>query len=551
VTGWKSRDLTNPSPFFMAPPRRESLFFTAHTLMSFPGTVLEFRGRKLPAAARPAGYAALIESRSLDAALPRTIFAIGERHKVIEGNGVRLLTPRHAPRPTLEGHLTFALKHEGVDLAILNQLFRIVDPNEFERMVRAKPTGCYVRRIWFFYEWLTGKQLDLPPLRKGSYTSALDPELQWPGRAVNSPRHRVRNNLPGTPDFCPLVFRTEALKRYVTLDLPRIVAEALAGVAPETRAHLGDLFAMAEVLPGAEPASSLRAASLRARLSVMKEAGRNELSSAKMRQLHATLGDQTVVSEERVESFLAATNAFLERSSGPMDPVIAAAAVAFGYARLSPAVGTDHPVARHLIQHVLAAKGYCPGGIMMPISAALLDRSGEFAELLGSGTQGSDYRYFDATPHAELLYSCAEQAVREILPATIRYTDRLDRLREAVNARFELQDRMLLLLFRRLHETAGQLPARFSSGRFARLGPAEVAEIELIFARVCSRLRGEHHLLRHVRNTREINDRRSIERPGVSVDLGQLSTAYRILWQFSTHIADSRRDSTDWIDFRP
>ncbi len=31
----------------------------------------------------------------------------------------------------------------------------------------------------------------------------------------NAPRHRVKNNLPGTPDFCPLVFRTEALERFI------------------------------------------------------------------------------------------------------------------------------------------------------------------------------------------------------------------------------------------------------------------------------------------------------------------------------------------------
>jgi hypothetical protein len=42
-----------------------------------------------------------------DAPLPRVLSAIGERHRNIEQDGWRLMTPRHAPHATLEGHLTF------------------------------------------------------------------------------------------------------------------------------------------------------------------------------------------------------------------------------------------------------------------------------------------------------------------------------------------------------------------------------------------------------------------------------------------------------------
>lgn len=54
---------------------------------------------------------------------PRALSAIGERHRIIEKGGWRLYTPRHAPEATLENHLIFALKNEGLDLAVLNRLF--------------------------------------------------------------------------------------------------------------------------------------------------------------------------------------------------------------------------------------------------------------------------------------------------------------------------------------------------------------------------------------------------------------------------------------------
>ena len=83
------------------------------------------------------------------------------------------------PTPTLEGHLTFALKYEGLDLAVLKRLFLAVGPPTIETLVRAQPTGRYARRIWFLYEWLTGHALDLPDADKGTYVPAVDPDQQY------------------------------------------------------------------------------------------------------------------------------------------------------------------------------------------------------------------------------------------------------------------------------------------------------------------------------------------------------------------------------------
>src|SRR5207302_9552779 len=60
----------------------------------------------------------------------------------------------------------------------------------------------------------------------------LDTELQLGVEGETAARYRVRNNLPGTADFCPLVFRTEALDRFVALDLSsraRDIVDAVPG----------------------------------------------------------------------------------------------------------------------------------------------------------------------------------------------------------------------------------------------------------------------------------------------------------------------------------
>ncbi len=186
----------------------------------FSGPVTVFHERRLPVRAPPAGYAALIEAYGLAVPLPRTLSATGQHQKVIEEARWRITTPRHAPNASLEGHLTFALKYEGLDLAVLKRLFEAVRPGDIEALVRAKPTGSYTRRFWFLYEWLIGRRLGLPDADRGSYVPAVDPDQQYAIPGENSPRHRVRNNLPGTSAFCPLVFRTETLERFAAMNLP-------------------------------------------------------------------------------------------------------------------------------------------------------------------------------------------------------------------------------------------------------------------------------------------------------------------------------------------
>lgn len=93
----------------------------------FSGPVAVFRDRALPERGTPVGYAAVISAYDLRVPLPNVLAAIGERHHVRSEAGWRILTPRHAPTAELGAHLTFALKYEGVDLAVLKRLFSSVN----------------------------------------------------------------------------------------------------------------------------------------------------------------------------------------------------------------------------------------------------------------------------------------------------------------------------------------------------------------------------------------------------------------------------------------
>ena len=343
----------------------------------FSGPVTVFHEWPLPEKATPAGYAALIGAYDLAVPLPRTLAATGEHHRIKEEAGWRILTPRHAASADLEGHLTFALKYEGLDLAVLNRLFGAVGAGEIETLVRAKPTGSYARRIWFLYEWLTGRRLDLPDADKGTYVPVVDPEQQWAIDGENSPRHHVRNNLPGTPAFCPLVFRTKTLEQFAAMDLTRRAQAVVADVPRDLLARTA-AFLLLKDSKSSYAIEGERAPQDRIQRwgRAIGEAGRRPIDLDELLRLQAiVIGDARFVGlglrkeggfvgehdrdtrmplpdhisarPEDLPSLIDGMTAFDRGPAQKLDAVIAAAVLAFGFVYVHPFVDGNGRIHRY------------------------------------------------------------------------------------------------------------------------------------------------------------------------------------------------------------
>src|SRR3954468_10537254 len=108
-----------------------------------------FHGRPLPEPATVAGYGWLIERYDLKVPVPPRLAGIARVHHTVRTPEWQLLTPRHAPRETLADQLTFALKWEGLDLAVLAALKHAASNAELSEAIRTAPQGRYLRRAWF------------------------------------------------------------------------------------------------------------------------------------------------------------------------------------------------------------------------------------------------------------------------------------------------------------------------------------------------------------------------------------------------------------------
>jgi hypothetical protein len=508
-------------------------FMETATEYRFSGPVTVFQERRLPERATPAGYSALIDAYGLEVPLPLTLSAIGDHHRVVERAGWRITTPRHEPPPSLAGHLTFALKYEGLDLAVLKRLFLATGPAPIEALVRDAPTGSYARCIWFLYEWLTGGRLDLPDAKSGRYVPVVDPELQYAVPGENAPRYRVRNNLPGTRSFCPLVFRTKTLDRFIGLNLSERARAAIAAVPRDLLARTAAFLLLKDsrssfAIEGERPPQDRIQRWGRA----IGESGRQPIDRDELLRLQRiVLGDERFIRmgfrteggfvgvhdretrlplpdhisarPEDLSSLIDGMIAFDNAAAQALDPVVAAAVLAFGFVYAHPFEDGNGRLHRYLIHHVLAQRGFNPSGVVFPVSSAILERIDDYRHVLESYSQrllpliawqptpefnvrvlndtGDFYRYFDATPHAEFLYGCVENTIDEDLPAETRFLRRYDTFRHRIESFLEMPERTIDLLFRFLSQNSGQLSQRARAREFSALTDEEAQRIEAIY----------------------------------------------------------------------
>lgn len=150
------------------------------------------------AVARPAGYKFLTEKFQIKNMRNWCSSNIGEtrsiRHTITE-DGFRedYYPSQNWPGDTVFDHLEFAIKNEGVNLAILRAVFPNISDSELASFIAARPLSKHRRKIWFLYEFLLGTQLPLADMEnKGNYIELLDPEEFYTSKeSLRSSRHRI------------------------------------------------------------------------------------------------------------------------------------------------------------------------------------------------------------------------------------------------------------------------------------------------------------------------------------------------------------------------
>lgn len=327
--------------------------------------------------------------------------------------------------------LKFSLRYEPLELGLLKAAFREWGPAPMIEWIRREPSGQFCRRAWFLYEWLLGDRLDVPDARLGRLVPVLDPERQIGLTGETSRRHRVLNNLLGTPLLCPTVRKTPLLHELQGLDLAKEARQTVAAADPAILARAVDYiyhketrssFALEkEEIATDRAALFIQALRQRAERDLMRESDQTALRNLiigddryaepgwRQEQNYIGEGLRTAHFEKvhfippRPEDVrgmmqgLEAMMSFYEKSidfiisgiiefnesSGQLsdgdskgcvfiDPVLIAAIIGFSFVFIHPFLDGNGRMHRLIIHDVLERLGFTPPDIIIPISAVML-----------------------------------------------------------------------------------------------------------------------------------------------------------------------------------
>jgi len=495
---------------------------------------VSFQDEIIPRGTQLAGWAALVQALDIQAPV-RQPSCVSERHirgsKREEGRW-RIFDKRYQPGNQFTEHLAFALRHENIDLLILKRAFEAVPKAVLEEYVRSTPGGTQTRRTWFFYEMLTGQTLDLEEAPNVTAVDALDARAYFTGKAKLSKRHKVRDNLLGSGDWCPVIRRTKQLEEFTALGLAERAAEIVGRTGQHlvTRATsfllLADSRASFEIEGERAPRSRLEHWG-----KAVLQAGNNELTLDEIVRLHRVLikdtrfvfpglrpdgvylGERDQIGDPLPE-FIGARPESLEdicdgmldannrmRDDG-LDPILQAAATAFGFIYIHPFQDGNGRVHRCLIHHVLAERKYTPPGMVFPVSSVMLDRIDDYRKTLQAHSAplmdfikwrptaernvevlndtADLYRYFDCTQAAEYLYACVQRTVEQDLPREIDYLRRHDEAMHRIHEMIEMPDHLVQNLILFIRHNDGTLSKRKREKEFYKLTDEEVHGLESI-----------------------------------------------------------------------
>ncbi|NDP60422.1 MAG: Fic family protein [Oxalobacteraceae bacterium] len=427
------------------------------------------------------------------------------------------------------GQLEFALRHEGVNLEVIDAAFEKMAPSLLIARIRANPNSESIRRACFLWEWMHGTTLDADCITTGRYVDLFPPEIYAvAANPIKAPAFRVNNNALGNPDFCPVVKRSTIVHADAVLDLLRQLPALMSGddsaalyaravrflYLSETRSS----FSIEREIPDANReerfVALLSHAGEQERVTedwlvmlqnaVIKDSyGKEPSYRTKQNWLEDSAGRMTFLPPppDDLGKLMRGWTTFVNDKRSGIDLSIKTACAAFGFVYLHPFMDGNGRLHRFMIHHVLQRSGLLPDGLVLPVSASIakdelayLDvlsgfskpvtrlwryRRTDQAPLIDSSPGARPYRYFEADREVAFLQKMIQTTILTEIPNELRYLRGYDAAFSELDATFDLPRSDISKLIRMIHGNDGALSAT-KRKQFAHLPEAVIDQVERI-----------------------------------------------------------------------
>ena len=484
----------------------------------------------------PIGYEALIQQFHLDV-IPNwhcSFIALDSHSHKVEQKGdivSEIYPQKYMIDETVMNHLEFALKYDGVNLTLLIQIFEKIKERELIEYITSKPTSKYARRLWFFYEFLMDRELPIEDLKQGNYIDLLEEERYYTTPNPKSiKRQRIRDNLLGVKNFCPIVRKTEKITRYEALNLSqkskdiltkypnKFLKRALSYLyTKETKSS----FEIEQVRPSSSRVEKF--------IALLKEAQKDDFCTKEKllylqnrivdarfqdsdyRTSQNYVGESISYTQEKIHYISPKPEELNELMNGlimahqkikdnPSLAVVHATIIAYGFVYLHPFEDGNGRIHRFLLHNILANEGFTPKDMIFPLSAVMLKNPNKYEvsleyfsskllslidydlddegkmKVLNSTTHW--YRTIDMTQQVEALYRFIEKTIEEELYQELEFIVRYDNSKRAIQSIIDMPDREIDLFIRFVRQNGGKLSMNKRKKYFEFLTDEEIVLME-------------------------------------------------------------------------
>jgi hypothetical protein len=454
------------------------------------------------------GYEHLIRRFSLDVRPLQTPASISASvNRRVDAPNQVLFPKGVAIEDSPVGHLEFALRHEGVNLEVVDAAFEHISADELVRTLESAPNRATIRRACFLWEWLTGETLSFTATLNASYVDLFSPDTYVTAtKPTNNQKFRVRNNALGNADFCPVVRRAalpespslaelmdQAKQTLETLTDPVLYERAVNYLyLSETRSS----YAIERETPSSDKQERFVQLLRRGgETAIVSEEWLVSLQNAIVRNVYSqeasyrTSQNWLEDGAGRVTFFppppkdlrraMSGWEAFVNDATRCEHALVKTACAAFGFVYLHPFLDGNGRLHRFLIQHVLAPSSPLTGGALVPVSAVILKNIPEYLGVLSGFSRpvtqlwrykrgdvapvvihspgGRAYRFIDATAEVVFLHRMIRWAVEDEIPQELAWLNGYDRAFEQLDAEFDLPNKDLSALIRMIYSNKGIL----------------------------------------------------------------------------------------------
>ena len=192
--------------------------------------------------------------------------------------------------------------------------------------------------------------------------------------------------------------------------------------------------------------------------------------------------------------------AHLRMERGKVSAVVHAAAIAYGFVFLHPFEDGNGRIHRFLVHNILARREFTPPGLIVPVSAAMLENSSDYdasleafsrrlmplvdynLDEISRMTVRNDtaiwYRYIDMTPQAEALFRFIKRAIDTELTDELAFLKNYDAAKNSIKDIVDMPDRQIDLFIRFCLQNSGRLSKRKHASHFDFLTNEEISAME-------------------------------------------------------------------------